>query len=131
MCKAQGLATGAKHKAEISNRPASGAGVQAMLAINAGGPCKRLTPVECFSLPACSTVCLPVADSSISARMACRSSVAEITGNSSITAQPSASRHCSAVTLRATRAFPPRRQSQKAGSASNIHARLSSNSIQR
>jgi hypothetical protein len=131
MCKAQGLATGTKHKAEISNRPASGAGVQAILAIKAGGPCKRLTQAECFSLAACSTVCLLVAVSSISARIACRSSVAEITGKSSTTAQPSVSRHCSAVALRATRASPPRRQSQKAGSASNIHARLSSNSIQK
>ena len=104
MRKAQGLATGNKHKAEISSRPVSGAGVHATLAINAGGPCSRLTQIECFSLPACSTVRLLVADSSISARIACRSSVAEITGNSSTTALPS---------------------------ASNIHARLSSNSIQK
>jgi len=53
---------------------------------------------------------------SISVRMACRSSVAEITGNSSTSTQPSASRHCNALTLaqcprpRALSPQPVRRQ---------------------
>ena len=98
------------------------------LTANAGGPCSRFTQAECFSLPVCRTARL-LADSSISARIACRSSVAEITGNSSTTVHASASKHCSAVTLCAARALAPRRHSQHAGNSSNTHARLSNSSI--
>ena len=112
MCKTQGLATGTKHTAEISNRPASGAGVHAILAINAGGPCSRLIQAEFLSLPACRTVRLLLDESSISARMACRSSDAEITGNSRTSTHPRASRHCSELTQRAARTSASRRHSQ-------------------
>ena len=53
---------------------------------------------------ACRTARLLVADSSISVRIACRSSVAEITGNSNTSTHPSASRNCNEVTRRAERA---------------------------
>ena len=61
-------------------------------------------------------------ESSISARMASRSSEAEITGKSRTSAHPRASRHCSEVTLRTNRDPPLRRHSQYAGSASSSHA---------
>ncbi len=77
------------------------------LAARAGGPCSRLAQAEFFSLPACRTVRLLVADSSISARMACRSSEAEITGNNRTSAHPRASKHCSEVTRTAVRARVP------------------------
>jgi hypothetical protein len=111
-CKSQALASGAKNKAETLSSPASGAGGHSTFATNAGGPCRRLTQAECLSPPACRTARLLVEDSSISVRIACRSSVAEITGNSRTSTQPSASKHCSALTLRNARAPAHWRHSQ-------------------
>jgi hypothetical protein len=58
-----------------------------------------LTQADPFSLAACRTVRLLDADSSISARIACKSSVAEITGNSRTSAHPSANKHCNGLGL--------------------------------
>ena len=102
-CQLQAFASGAKCKTETSSGPACGAGSQFIFASSAGGPCSRFTHAACFSPAACRTARLLVADSSISARMACRSSVAEITGKSNTSAQPSASRNCKAVIRRAAR----------------------------
>jgi len=68
-------------------------------------------------------------DSSISARMARRSSVAEITGKSTTSMQARESRHCKAVSLRPAAAPLEPRHSQKAGKAKSSQARLSSSSI--
>ena len=61
-------------------------------AIAAGEFCPRLCQLEVRSVPAWRTRLL-APDSSISARMACKSSVAETTGKSMIKAQARASRH--------------------------------------
>jgi hypothetical protein len=131
VCTWHGLANEAEQKTETSNKPNCGAGSPAVTATCAGGPCSRFTPAEDFSFAACRTARLLLADSSISARMACKSSVAEITGNSRTTAHPSASEHCRAVTRCAARAPAPRRHNQQAGSTSSIHATLSSSSIKK
>src|SRR5215467_6968922 len=66
-------------------------------------------------------------DSSISARMACKSSVAETTGNRITSMHPRESRHCR--DLRPTRPLLHSRHSQQAGRARSNQARLSSSSI--
>jgi hypothetical protein len=101
------------------------AGSQFIVAATAG-LCPRLTEPEVLSLPASRTARLLTTESSISSRIACRSSVAEITGNSKTSTHASASKHCSPLARR-----PPaaRRHSQYPGSAKNTHARLSNNSI--
>src|SRR5215472_11717108 len=66
-------------------------------------------------------------DSSISARMACKSSVAETTGNRITSMHPREKRHCR--DLRPTRPLLRSRHSQQAGRASSNQARLSSSSI--
>ncbi len=111
-CKSQGPVSGVKHATETSSRPASGAASHTALATTAGGPCSRFTQAEFLSLPACRTVRLLLADSSISARIACKSSDAEITGNSRTSTHPSASKHCSAVIRRPSRDLASRRHSQ-------------------
>ncbi len=78
---------------EISSSPTSGIVRQKALAANAGGPCSRLTHAERVSVAAWRTARLLLADSSISARIACRSSEAEITGNSRTSTHPNASKH--------------------------------------
>ena len=55
---------------------------------------------EGFSLPDCPMLRLPLGDSSISARIACRSSVAEITGNSMTSKHPSANRQWNVLAFR-------------------------------
>jgi hypothetical protein len=84
----------------------------------------RLSPPEFLSLAAWHTVRLLTEESSISVCIACKSSEAEITGNSRTSRHPSDARHWSELNLRV-----PRRHSQYAGSASSSHARLSSCSI--
>jgi hypothetical protein len=95
-----------------SSNSTSGATSHTAFATGAGAPCIRLTQAELLSTLAWRTVRLLVADSSISARIACRSSEAEITGNSKTSTHPSASKHCSGVILRASRASVSRRHSQ-------------------
>lgn len=70
-------------------------------------------------------------DSSISARIARRSSVAEMTGKRTTSAQPRESRHCRVVSLRPAAAPLETRHSQKAGKAKSSQARLSSSSIKK
>lgn len=70
-------------------------------------------------------------DSSISARMARKSSLAETTGKSMTNKHPSASRPWHAVNLRVAGAVLASCHSQKAGSAKSNQARLSSNSIKK
>lgn len=70
-------------------------------------------------------------DSSISARMARRSSVAEMTGNRMTSAQTRENRHCRAVSLRPAVSPLEPRHSQKAGKANSSQARLSSSSIKK
>lgn len=69
------------------------------------------------------------ADSSISARMARRSSVAEMTGKRTTSTQARERTHCRAVSLRPAAARVEPRHSQKAGKAKSSQARLSSSSI--
>lgn len=64
---------------------------------SAGGFCSRVCGTGLLSFPPARMLRLLVGDSSISARMACRSSVAEMTGKSKTNAQPKASRHCNEV----------------------------------
>ena len=73
---------------ETSSSLTSGATSRTALATAAGAPCSRLTQPEFLSLPACRTVRLLMEESSISARIACRSSEAEITGNNRTSAHP-------------------------------------------
>src|SRR5579859_1975284 len=70
-------------------------------------------------------------DSSISLRMARRSSVAETTGKRMTSMHPNARTHWTGLNLlpRGTERAP--RHSQKAGSAKSSHARFSSSSIKR
>ena len=110
--KSQGLACSAKYEIQTLSSPVTAVCSSTALANSAGGPGSRFAQTECFSAAACRTVRLLVADSSISARIACRSSVAEITGNSSTSAHPRASTYCSALTLRDNRAPAPWRHNQ-------------------
>src|SRR5271165_1155225 len=66
----------------------------------AGGVCKRLFQGEALALVAWRRLRLLAGVSSISVRMARRSSVAEITGKSTTSTHPKASRHCSELKLR-------------------------------
>src|ERR1039458_2583656 len=97
------------------------------VAANAGGLCHF--QAEALSLLACRMVRLLAGDSSISLRMARRSSVAETTGKRMTSMHPKASRHCSAVNLLPAETVLQLRHSQKAGSAKSSHARLSSSSM--
>jgi len=72
---------------------------------------------------------LLVCDSSISARIARRSSVAETTGKRRTSAAARANMPCKAENRRCPRAPLAPRQSQKAGIASSSQLRLSSSSI--
>lgn len=129
MLRTQGLARGEKHVTGTSSSPTSSSASRVALAAIIGGLCIRLVQAELLSLAAWRTVRLLVADSSISARMACRSSDAEITGNSKTSTHPRVSKHCNDVTQRFCWVPGPHRHSQYAGSASNTHARLSSSSM--
>jgi len=98
--------------------------------ISAGNPPALLNRTSDLSLTVCLTTRFDGPDSSISCRIACRSSVAEITGNSSIRTQPKSTKE---------RIPPKHRQSlvqtdscrhiQMAGNANISHRRLSANSI--
>jgi hypothetical protein len=68
-------------------------------------------------------------DSSVSLRMAERSSVAEITGKSMTNTHPKASRHWRALNWRLKATVLEPRHSQTAGSANSSHARFSSSSM--
>ena len=127
--RTRGLDSGDSCTSEPSNTRTSRTGIQLALATIAGGPCSRLTQAEVLSLPVWRTVRLLMEESSISARMACRSSEAEITGNSRTSTHAKASKNCSAVTRRSRRAAAPRRHSQYPGNPNNTHARLSNSSI--
>jgi hypothetical protein len=91
---------------------------------SAGGFCHF--QAEGFSFPVCRTLRLPSGDSSISARMARRSSVAETTGKRTTSMHPKANKQCRELTLR--EGLRPH-HSHQAGTASNSQARLSSSSI--
>lgn len=127
--RAQTLTGGDKRLVETSSTATSSNPSRIALAMSAGGLCMRLVQAEPRSPAVCRTVRLLVADSSISARMACKSSDAEITGNNRTRAQAKLSRHCSDVIQRAGRDAPPRRHSQYAGRASNTQTRLSNSSM--
>jgi hypothetical protein len=71
---------------------------------------------------------LPMGDSSISVRIACRSSVAETTGKRITSRHARAIRHWIELTLRRNWTPFEFRHSQQAGKASSNHARLSSSS---
>jgi hypothetical protein len=61
---------------------------EGVMAIMAGRSCQGLVQTEAFVTAAWQTLRLHGEDSSISARMACKSSLAEITGNSRTNTQP-------------------------------------------
>src|SRR5271156_5985167 len=67
----------------------------AVIATIAGRSCQGLCQTEAFSSAAWQTLRLHGEDSSISARMACKSSLAEITGNSRTNTQPRTQRKMS------------------------------------
>src|SRR5208282_2860040 len=90
--------------------PSSFTGREAAVASRAGGLCS-FQP-ETLSWLACRTLRLLAGDSSISLRMASRSSVAEITGKRITSRQPKASRHCKDVNLRPAGAVLELRHSQ-------------------
>lgn len=69
-------------------------------------------------------LCLLRGDSSTSARMAMRSSLAEITGKRMSRRHPNANKHCREVNLRLAGALKRSCQSRNAGSANSSHARL-------
>jgi len=99
------------------------------VAAKAGGFCHR--QAKALSLLARRMVRLLAGDSSISLRMAQRSSVAETTGKRMTSMHPSASTHCKAVNLRTSEEVLEPCHNQKAGTAKNSHARLSSNSMKK
>jgi len=88
-------------------------------------------PGEAFSALFWQTWRLVDGDSSISARMARRSSVAEMTGKRTTSTQPRESRHWRVVSRRPAMAPLETRHSQKAGKAKSSQARLSSSSIKK
>jgi hypothetical protein len=90
-----------------------------------GGVDESCTQREPLSLLTCRRLLLEGLDSSISGRIACKSSVAETTGKSRIRMQPSASRQDRELKRAADWADPAcRRHSQYAGSASISQNRL-------
>lgn len=110
--KAPGLDSGDTQVSETSSSLTSGATSHTALATAAGGPCQRFAQIEFRSLTACRTVRLLMEESSISARIACRSSEAEITGNSRTKTHPRASKHCGELTRRPVRNPASRRHSK-------------------
>jgi hypothetical protein len=76
----------------------------------AGGLCHFQE--EALSWLACQTLRLPAGDSSISARITWRSSVAETTGKRMTSTHPRANRHCRDVNARLVRAPPAWRHKQ-------------------
>ncbi len=90
----------------------------------AGGVCHF--PADGLSWAEARTLRLLAGDSSISERIARRSSVAETTGKRMTKRQPKARKHCNEVELRAVLR---RRHKPQAGSASNSQSRLSNNSM--
>jgi hypothetical protein len=109
------------------SQPSSFRTKELAFAVNAGGLCHFQT--EALSLVICRMVRLLAGDSSISARMARRSSVAEITGKRMTSMHPRVSRHCRAFDLRPARVALDPRHNQYAGSAKSSHTRLSSSSM--
>jgi len=95
----------------------------------------RLCPTEVFSPPTWQTARLQGEDSSISARMACRSSLAEITGNSRTRAQPRTQKNVSGGTddplirLQAPGGTTRCRHNRKAGANRDSQQRLRKSSI--
>lgn len=81
-----------------------------VVAASAGGLCDFQG--EALSLLVGRIVRLLAGDSSISARMAQRSSVAEITGNRITSMQPRVRRHCRELNLRPAEAILEERHSQ-------------------
>ena len=95
--------------------------------MRAGGLCDF--QADALSVLDCRRLRLLTCDSSISVRIARRSSVAETTGKSRTSRHPKASRHCNAVNLRPVDSPLVFDHSQKAGSARSSHARLSRSSM--
>ncbi|HEX4663005.1 MAG TPA: hypothetical protein VH196_01360 [Terriglobales bacterium] len=95
----------------------------------AGGLCHL--EAETLSWLARRAVRLVAGDSSVSFRMAQRSSVAETTGKRMTSIHTKARMHCRAVNLRPTMVDFEPRHNQKAGSASSSHARFSSSSMEK
>src|SRR5208282_5557347 len=110
--------------------------IAAEVPATAGRLCQRLCETEAFSPADWQTLRLLGDDSSISARMACRSSEAEITGNSRTITQPRTQRKMNGCGVELF-ARPParveqnrRRHSKYAGNSSDSQQRLRKSSIQ-
>jgi len=97
---------------------------------SAGGVCNRLFQTEALSLLPWRMLRLLAGDSSISARIACTSSVADMTGKRTTSAQPSASQHCKEADLSFRQMRVDPRNAVYAASASSSQIRLSSSSIE-
>ena len=95
----------------------------------AGGACTRALHGDGFSEADGQKLRLLDGDSSISARITWRSSVAEITGKSTTRAQPRASRHWIEENRLGARLED--RHSHQAGKARISHVRLRSSSIRK
>ena len=126
-------ATGTERGAmKSSSRPSLVSPSEAMVATTAGRFCQGLCQTEAFPTAAWPTPRLPGEDSSISDRMACRSSLAEITGNNRMNAQPRA--HTKTSGHAAGRSEPVEefrcRHSSQAGSSRESQQRLRKSSIQ-
>ncbi len=91
-------ATGAKSETEKSSSRTSRIRRGDTAATTAGRLCQRQFPTEALSPAHWQTPRLPGENSSISARMACRSSEAEITGNNRTNTHPRAQRNTSGRT---------------------------------
>jgi hypothetical protein len=118
-----------------SHRPSPMGPSETVVATTAGRFCQGLYQTEAFSTTAWQTPRLPGEDSSISARMACKSSLAEITGKSRTSAQPRTQRKTSgegaglfARPFRLGEAFRCR-HSKQAGTSSDSQQRLRKSSI--
>jgi len=103
---------------------------QRNVAGSAGAACSRVFARDDLSVLACRMLRLLAGDSSVSVRMASRSSLAEITGNNMTSRHPRASTHCKEPNGWSVPSLLDLRQSQQAGKASSSHARFSSNSIE-
>ena len=120
-----------------SSRPTLVSLIEAEVAITAGRLWQRLCQTEAFSTAAWQTLRLPGEDSSISARIACRSSLAEITGKRRINAQPKAQTNTSGHTaglfagLHEAAEEVRRHHNSHAGSSRESQQKLRKSSIQK
>jgi len=135
-----GVAGTARGAMRSSCQPSPVSLMETMAGTTAGRFCPEPCQAQAFCPAVWQTVRLPGENSSISARMACKSSLAEITGNRRTSAQPRTQTKTSGDAVRVlvrpswVRSSPPHerlrwRHSRQAGTSSDNQQRLRKSSI--